>query len=74
MGSCRYCKGTNQTQRRNVCLACTVSSPDDAAVRTTPAPHPGFQRIAFVDSDTGEFQERKLQHREEEEKFYRENA
>jgi transposase len=33
--------------------------------------HPGFQQIAFVDSDTGEFQERRLQHREEAEKFYR---
>jgi hypothetical protein len=27
--------------------------------------HPGFQQIAFVDTDTGEFQERRLQHREE---------
>ena len=34
--------------------------------------HPGFQQIAFVDTDTGEFQERQLQHREEAEKFYRE--
>jgi len=33
--------------------------------------HPGFQQIAFVDTDTGEFQERRLQHREEAEKFYR---
>jgi transposase len=33
--------------------------------------HPGFQQIAFVDSDTGEFQERRLEHREEAEKFYR---
>ena len=32
--------------------------------------HPGFQQIAFVDTDTGEFQERRLQHREEAEKFY----
>src|SRR6266576_470260 len=36
--------------------------------------HPGFQQIAFVDTDTGEFQERPLQHREEAEKFYRELA
>ena len=27
--------------------------------------HPGFQQIAFVDTDTGEFQERRLQQREE---------
>jgi hypothetical protein len=33
--------------------------------------HPGFQQIAFVDTDTGEFQERRLEHREEAEKFYR---
>jgi transposase len=33
--------------------------------------HPGFQQIAFVDSDSGEFQERRLEHREEAEKFYR---
>jgi len=33
--------------------------------------HPGFQQIAFVDTDTGELQERRLQHREEAEKFYR---
>jgi hypothetical protein len=36
--------------------------------------HPGFQQIAFVDTDTGEMQERRLQHREEAEKFYRELA
>jgi transposase len=36
--------------------------------------HPGFQQIAFVDTDTGELQERRLQHREEAEKFYRELA
>ena len=24
--------------------------------------HPGFQQIAFVDTDTGEFQERRLEH------------
>ena len=36
--------------------------------------HPSFQQIAFVDSETGELQERRLQHREEAEKFYRELA
>src|SRR5207248_2315772 len=25
--------------------------------------HPGFQQIAFVDTETGEFEERRLQHR-----------
>jgi transposase len=34
--------------------------------------HPGFQQIAFVDTDTGELQERRLEHREEAETFYRE--
>ena len=33
--------------------------------------HPEFQQIAFLDSDTGEFQEKQLRHREEAEKFYR---
>jgi transposase len=33
--------------------------------------HPGFQQIAFVDSGTGEVNERRLEHREEAEKFYR---
>ena len=33
--------------------------------------HPSFQQIAFVDTDTGELQERHLEHREEAEKFYR---
>ena len=33
--------------------------------------HPGFQQIAYVDTETGEFQERRLQHPEEAEKFYR---
>ena len=33
--------------------------------------HPAFQQIAFVDTDTGECEERRLQHREEAEKFYR---
>ncbi len=35
---------------------------------------PGFQQIAFVDTETGELQERRLQHREEAEKFYRDLA
>jgi len=33
--------------------------------------HPSFQQIAWVDTDTGEFQERRLEHREEAEHFYR---
>jgi transposase len=33
--------------------------------------HPGFQQIAFVDSETGEVNERRLEHPEEAEKFYR---
>jgi transposase len=36
--------------------------------------HPEFQQIAWVDTDSGEFQERRLQHREEAEKFYRDLA
>jgi transposase len=36
--------------------------------------HPGFQQIAFVDTDTGEIQERRLEHREEAETFYRDLA
>src|SRR5881227_2414988 len=36
--------------------------------------HPAFQQIAFVDTDTGELQERRLQHREEAERFYRDRA
>ena len=36
--------------------------------------HPGFQQIAFVDTDTGELQERRLEHREGAEKFYRDLA
>jgi transposase len=36
--------------------------------------HPGVQQIAWVDTDTGEFQEARLQHREQAEKFYRELA
>ena len=34
--------------------------------------HPGFQQIACVDTDTGELSERRLAHREEAERFYRE--
>ena len=34
--------------------------------------HPSFQQIAWVDTDTGELQERRLGHREEAETFYRE--
>jgi len=33
--------------------------------------HPAFQQIALVDTDSGELQEWRLQHREEAEKFYR---
>ena len=36
--------------------------------------HPGFQQIAFVDTETGECGDRRLQHREEAEKFYRDFA
>ena len=36
--------------------------------------HPGFQQIAFVDTETGECGERRLEHREEAEKFYRDLA
>ena len=36
--------------------------------------HPGFQQIAWLDTETGELQERRLQHREEAEKFYRDLA
>src|SRR6478672_3481397 len=32
--------------------------------------HPGFQQIAWLDSDDGELQERRLAHREEAEQFY----
>jgi transposase len=34
--------------------------------------HPGFQQIAWLDTETGELRERRLGHREEAEKFYRE--
>ena len=33
--------------------------------------HPGFQQIAFVDTETGELGERRLMHRQEGEQFYR---
>jgi transposase len=36
--------------------------------------HPAFQQIAFVDTETGELQERRLEHPEVAEKFYRELA
>ena len=36
--------------------------------------HPGFQQIAFVDTETGECGEHRLPHREETEKFYRDLA
>jgi transposase len=32
--------------------------------------HPGFQQIAFVDTENGELRERRLTHREEAEQFY----
>jgi transposase len=36
--------------------------------------HPGCQQIALVDRETGDYEERRLLHREEAEKFYRELA
>src|SRR5580698_6083601 len=33
--------------------------------------HPEFQQIALMDTDSGEFQEKRLGHREEAETFYR---
>jgi transposase len=36
--------------------------------------HPSFQQIAFVDTETGELQERRLEHREGAENFYRDLA
>lgn len=36
--------------------------------------HPGFQQIAFVDTEMGDCGERRLQHREAAEKFYRDLA
>jgi hypothetical protein len=35
---------------------------------------PGFQQIALVDTDSGEFQEQGVPHPEEAEKFYRDLA
>ncbi len=34
--------------------------------------HPSFQQIAFVNTETGELEERHLAHREEAERFYSE--
>ena len=36
--------------------------------------HPGFQQIAFVDTETGEWKEERLEHRERAEAYYRELA
>ena len=36
--------------------------------------HPGFQQIAFVDTETGDYGEQRLGHSEGAEKFYRELA
>ena len=36
--------------------------------------HPGFQQIAFVDTETGELREQRLQHPEDAERFYRDLA
>src|SRR5438046_4539557 len=33
--------------------------------------HPGFQQVAIFDNETGEYQEKRLSHREEAEQFYR---
>ena len=33
--------------------------------------HPGFQQVAIFDNQTGEYQERRLRHRQEAEQFYR---
>lgn len=33
--------------------------------------HPSFQQIAYVDQETGEYRERRLNHVEEAERFYR---
>ena len=33
--------------------------------------HPGFQQIAFADTESGDLAERRLVHREEAEQFYR---
>jgi transposase len=34
--------------------------------------HPGFQQIAYVNTDTGELNEARLGHKEQAEQFYRE--
>ena len=34
--------------------------------------HPGFQQIAYVNTDTGELKEQRLGHKEEAEQFYQE--
>jgi transposase len=34
--------------------------------------HPGFQQIAYVNTDTGELSEARLEHKEQAEQFYRE--
>jgi transposase len=36
--------------------------------------HPGFQQVAWVDTESGEFEERRLEHRQEAEQFYHELA
>src|SRR5205823_13464305 len=36
--------------------------------------HPGFQQIAFVDTETGDYGEQRLEHSEGAEKFYRDLA
>jgi len=36
--------------------------------------HPGFQQIAYVDTETGELQEQRLAHPEEAESFCRDLA
>ena len=36
--------------------------------------HPGFQQIAFVDTETGDYGEPRLEHSEGAEKFYRDLA
>ena len=33
--------------------------------------HPGFQQVAILDNQTGEYEEKRLRHREEAEQFYR---
>ena len=36
--------------------------------------HPGFQQIVFVDTETGDYGEQRLEHSEGAEKFYRDLA